>query len=176
MMFTRRHVLALGGGGLATLAGPRLVWAAATEVIEMRGTARGEHVWFKPQGLAITPGTTLRFVNRDWGNSHTATTYHPELFGRPRRIPADAAPWDSGFLLPNESFTVTLERPGVYDFYCLPHEMAGMVGRIVVGRPGEPGWEDASSENGDLPEAALAVFASAEDILAVGRIYAKGHT
>jgi hypothetical protein len=26
-----------------------------------------------------------------------------------------------------------------YDYYCMPHEAAGMVGRLVVGRPGGPG-------------------------------------
>ena len=174
-MWTRRHILALGGGGLATLAAPGLARAGGMEVIEMSGTARGEHVWFRPQGLAIAPGTTLRFVNRDAGNSHTATAYHPDLFGRPRRIPEGAMPWDSGFLLPDEAFEVTLERPGLYDYYCLPHEMAGMVGRIVVGQPGDDGWEDSSSESGDLPEAALAAFPSAEEILAAGRIEGEGH-
>jgi plastocyanin len=175
-MWTRRHVLALGGGGLVTLAAPPRARAATTEVIEMSGTARGEHVWFRPLGLAVAPGTTLRWMNRDGGNSHTATVYHPDLFGRPRRIPEGAQPWDSGFLLPDESFEVTLEQLGVYDYYCQPHEMAGMVGRIVVGRPGDPGWEDARGEPGDLPEAALAAFPPVEAILASGRVEAEGHT
>ena len=173
-MLRRRHILALGGGGLATLAAPRLVRAAtgsgATEVIEMRGTPRGERVWFAPQGLAVASGTTLRFINLDPGNSHTATVYHPDLFERPLRIPEGATPWDSGFLLPDETFEVTLGQPGVYDFYCLPHEMAGMVGRIVVGQPGDAGWQDASAEAGDLPEVALGAFPSAEEILAAGRV------
>ena len=175
-MGTRRHLLALGGGGLAILAAPGLAQAAGTEVIAMSGTARGEHVWFRPQGLAVLPGTTLRFVNRDPGNSHTSTAYHPDLFGRPRRIPEGATPWDSGFLLPDEAFEVTLERSGVYDYYCQPHEMAGMVGRIVVGEPDDPSWEDASSESGDLPEIALAAFPSVQAILASGRIEAEGHS
>lgn len=142
----------------------------------MSGTSRGEHVWFRPQGLAVSPGTTLRFVNRDPGNSHTATAYHPDLFDRPRRIPEGATPWDSGFLLPDETFEVTLEEPGVYDYYCLPHEMAGMVGRIVVGEPGDAGWEDEAADRGDLPEAALAAFPPIEDILAAGRVEVEGHT
>jgi plastocyanin len=171
-MLTRRHTLALGGGGLATLMAPKLVRAGSSrvEVIEMRGTARGERVWFAPQGLAVPRGTTLRFLNLDPGNSHTATTYHPDLFGRPLRIPEGAKPWDSGFLLPDEEFEVMLDQPGVYDFYCVPHEMAGMVGRIVVGQPGEAGWQDATSEAGDLPEVALDAFPSVDEILAEGRI------
>jgi plastocyanin len=175
-MWTRRHVLALGGGGLATLlAAPSLVRAASTEIIEMSGTTRGEHVWFRPQGLAVPPGTTLHFINRDSGNSHTTTAYHPDLYGRPRRIPDGASPWDSGFLLPEETFEVTLEQSGVYDFYCLPHEMAGMVGRIVVGQPGDLGWGDAASKAGDLPEAALAAFPPVEGILAAGHIEGESH-
>jgi plastocyanin len=139
-------------------------------VVEMLGTSRGERVWFAPQGLAVAPGTTLRFVNKDAGNSHTSTAYHPELYDRPRRIPPGAAPWDSGFLMPEESFEVTLEQPGVYDYYCLPHEMAGMVGRIVVGRPTDAGSEQASGDAGRLPEAALAAFPPVEKILAATRI------
>ena len=38
--------------------------------------------------------------------------------------------------MPGESFAVELTEPGVYDYYCIPHEHAGMVGRIVVGGPG----------------------------------------
>ncbi|HVG47690.1 MAG TPA: plastocyanin/azurin family copper-binding protein [Rubellimicrobium sp.] len=169
-MWTRRHLLALGGGGLAALAAPRLARAGAAEVIEMTGTARGEHVWFAPQGLAVASGTTLRWTNQDAGNSHTSTAYHPDVFGRPLRIPQGAAPWDSGLLLPGESFEVTLKAPGVYDYYCQPHEMAGMVGRIVVGEPGDNGWEDASSDAGDLPEMALGAFPTVGAILSAGRV------
>lgn len=170
MMPTRRDVLALGGGGLATLAVPSVVSAQATEVIEMRGTARGEHVWFSPQGLAVAPGTTIGFVNRDKGNSHTATAYHPELFGRAQRIPEAAEPWHSDFLLPGDSFEVTLQVPGVYDYYCVPHEMAAMVGRIVVGMPADAGWQGESVASEDLSAEVLTAFPAVQTILEKGRI------
>lgn len=175
-MWTRRRIMALGGGSFAALAVPHLVRAGTGRVVEMRGTSRGEHVWFAPRGLAVAPDTTLRWINSDRGNSHTATAYHPDLFGRSRRIPRGATPWDSKLLLPDESFEVTLERPGVYDYYCQPHEMAGMVGRIVVGRPADPGWEDASRKSGDLPDMALAAFPAVEDILAAGQVDAEDRT
>ncbi|MDF1609931.1 plastocyanin/azurin family copper-binding protein [Hoeflea sp. YIM 152468] len=170
MMLSRRKTLVLGGGAFAALVQPRLSSAAAREVIEMRGTARGEHIWFSPQGLAVAVGTTLRFVNRDPGNSHTATAYHESLYGRARRIPAAATPWDSDFLLPDEMFETTLNVPGVYDYYCIPHEMGGMLGRIVVGQPGDPGWEGPAADTGDLTPEALASLPSVEDILASGRV------
>lgn len=167
---SRRLVLALGGGALATLVSPARLRAGSVETVEMRGTARGERVWFEPRGLAVAPATTIRFVNRDPGNSHTATAYHPAILDRLRRIPKAAAPWDSGFLLPGESFDVMLAAPGVYDFYCQPHEPMGMVGRIVVGRPDGPGWEGPSADTVDLAEELLASLPAVGDILAAGRI------
>ncbi|MCV2890443.1 plastocyanin/azurin family copper-binding protein [Ruegeria aquimaris] len=175
MIRGRREFLMVGGGVIATLGFPRAVSAGRVEIIEMKGTARGEHVWFAPIGLAVEPGTALRFINRDPGNSHTATAYHPDIFSRHRRIPAKAAPWDSDFLLPDGSFEVTLTVPGVYDYYCVPHEMAGMVGRIVVGQPGTRGWEGPAGDSGDLEPEALAGFPSVEDILAQGRIAQEEH-
>src|SRR5207248_347887 len=59
--------------------------------------------------------------------------------GHSLRIPEAAIPWDSGFLVNRgDHFEVRLTVPGVYDYYCQPHEAAGMVGRIV-GRPVGPG-------------------------------------
>ena len=60
-------------------------------------------------------------------------------------------------------------RQGVYDYYCVPHEHAGMVGRIVVGKP--PAKELAISADPELtplPEAALQGFPSVEQIMAEG--------
>lgn len=171
MMVSRRALLAGGGGALVALSLPlRPAVAAEVVEIEMRGTARGERVWFAPQGIAVAPGTTVRFVNKDRGNSHTATTYHPDVLDRQLRIPEGAEPWDSDYLLPDESFEVTLTAPGVYDYYCQPHEMAGMVGRIVVGTPEDAGWSDAAPPSDDLEPEVLAAFPAVETILAEGRV------
>lgn len=170
MTLSRRLVLTLGGGALATLTMPARLVAAPVEVIEMRGSARGERVWFSPRGLAVPAGSPLRFVNRDKGNSHTSTAYHPALFDRKRRIPKAAQPWDSDYLLPDDSFEVTLIVPGVYDYYCLPHEMAGMTGRVVVGVPADPGWEGPSDDTTDLEPEALSSLPPVDEILAAGRV------
>lgn len=170
MSVRRRDLLVLGGGLFVTLGAPRMVRGAAPVVIEMSGTARGEKVWFDPIGIAIEPGTTLRFENHDRVNSHTSTSYHPDLFDRPLRIPKDAKPWDSGYLLPGESFELTLTEPGVYDYYCQPHEFAGMVGRIIVGTPDDAGWQPESEESGDIPEIALKALPKVDDILKEGKI------
>mgnify|MGYP000723994995 CR=1 FL=1 len=129
-----------------------------------------------PQGLLVEPGTTLRFINRDPGNSHTSTAYDPTVLDRQRRIPAGAVAWDSDFLMPDQQFDVTLTLSGVYDFYCQPHEHAGMVGRIVVGPPTLPGWQGPAPDSDDLPPLALAAFPKVADILSRTRIFAKEAT
>ena len=152
--------------------------AAALEVIEMRSDALGSHVWFDPIGLYVEPGTTVRWLLRQ--NVHTTTAYHPRNDKHSLRIPEGAMPWDSGYLVqPGEQFDVTLTVPGVYDYYCTPHEGAGMVGRIVVGNSRGPGaepfdyWVDKPGTDGwrVVPDAARAAFPSIARILAERRVH-----
>jgi len=172
-MVSRRSVLRIGGVLLAGLARPRLPLAGEPIEIRMLGNTDGSHVWFDPVGLRVEPGQTVRWVNLDPGNSHTATAYHPKNFERPQRIPEGAEPWNSDYLLPNESFACTLTVEGVYDFFCIPHEHAGMVGRIIVGRPGRSQAESSSAQaaGGEpIPEAALRAFPSVDEIMRRGMI------
>lgn len=176
MSMTRRGVMEAGGGFLAAfLIGPATAAAGQVVDIAMRGRPDGSHVWFDPIGIHVRPGDTIRWTNRDRGNSHTATSYHPDVLGRPLRIPAGAKPWNSDYLLPGESFSVTLTVEGVYDYYCIPHEHAGMVGRIVVGKPGAAVPADSPAKAGltPLPEAALAAFPPVEEIMARGIVKPK---
>jgi plastocyanin len=174
-MITRRSALVCGGAVLAALLiPPGRVTASEVIGISMMGNAGGSHVWFDPVGIHVMPGQTLRWTNRDPGNSHTVTAYHPTLFQRPRRIPSEAAPWDSDYLLPAESFEIPLSVEGVYDYYCVPHEHAGMVGRIVVGRPDNSEPFEASGDGLEaLPEVALANLPSVDRILAEGQVTSR---
>ena len=105
----------------------------------MQSDDLGTQVAFEPVGLLIQPGQTVRWRNAG-NNVHTTTAYHPDNDDHPLRIPETAPPWDSGYLVnPGDQFEVTLTVEGVYDYFCAPHEIAGMVGRIVVGRPAGPG-------------------------------------
>lgn len=135
---TRRELLEAGGLWLAGLAVPRSGHAAGPVEIHMMSDPLGTTVWFDPIGIRIEPGQTVRWIVHS--NVHTTTAYHPRNDGHSLRIPEGAEPWDSKFLVnPGNHFEVTLRVPGVYDYFCMPHEAAGMVGRIVVGRPGGPG-------------------------------------
>jgi plastocyanin len=136
MDVSRRHVLALGGAAIAASHLSRFAEAAGAVEVVMRGDTLGSEVWFDPKGLLVGPGTTVTWRNDDRANSHTATAFHPANRDHPLRIPVGAEPWNSDYLLPGMTFAVTLTVPGVYDYFCIPHEMAGMVGRIVVMAPG----------------------------------------
>ncbi len=137
---TRRELLRAGLPLAAALVAPRRARSAPEVEIRMRSDARGERVGFDPVGLAVEPGTVVRWVLDSPGNPHTTTAYHPRNARHSLRIPPGAEPWDSGFLVnPGDRFAVRLAVEGVYDYFCLPHEAAGMVGRIVVGRPSGPG-------------------------------------
>lgn len=169
MIFTRREILGAGGSLAAALCLPGLA-ARADGVVEIRMQGRddGSHVWFDPIGVLVKPGQTVRWTNLNEGNSHTTTAYSPANFDRPLRIPKAAKSWDSDYLLPNETFSITFTEKGVYDYYCIPHEHAGMVGRIIVGGPEPHGWMEVAGANGDLPDVALQAFPSVEDIVQKG--------
>ena len=172
MTATRRDVLKVGGGILAGLGVPAVVASGPVD-IRMQGNADGSHVWFDPVGLRVAPGQTIRWINVDPGNSHTATAYHPRNLERPLRIPETAEPWNSDYLLPDESFWVTLTVEGVYDFFCIPHEHAGMVGRIIVGQPGRSPADSLSAQaaGGEpIPEIALRAFPPIDEIMRRGII------
>jgi plastocyanin len=170
-MATRRQILHAGGAFLAGLALPWLVRSSsaadAVEVI-MHGKPDGSHVWFDPIGILIEPGQVVRWVNRDPGNSHTATAYHPANDAHAQRIPKAAKPWDSDYLLPDESFELRFTVEGTYDYYCIPHEHAGMVGRIIVGRPGPA---PAQSPSSPVPDIALKMFPSVDSIVRQKRVH-----
>lgn len=153
----------------------------------MRSASGGANVWFEPVGLRLEPGSTVRWVV-DRG-VHTSTAYHPEKGDLPLRIPEGAEPWDSGHLAgPGEFHEQTFRREGVYDYFCRPHEAAGMVGRIVVARRDRtshlelPGWDGGARERElqprsrdgsgepDLPRAARTAFPSVSRILEERRV------
>ncbi|HET7621572.1 MAG TPA: plastocyanin/azurin family copper-binding protein [Gemmatimonadaceae bacterium] len=177
---SRREFLVVGGMALVGFgfAPDRRAPATALEVIEMRSDVAGSRVWFDPIGLLVVPGTTIRWIVRQ--NVHTTTAYHPRNDNHPLRIPDGAVPWDSGFLVnPGDHFDVTLTVPGVYDYYCMPHEAAGMVGRIIVGKPLGPGSEPfdywagrpGTEEWHHVPDAARKTFPSVARILAEHRVH-----
>lgn len=167
-MQSRRAFIMSGAPVLAGLILPRNAIAAPNvHTITMESDTLGSAVWFDPIGLHVQAGDTIRWVIRS--NVHTVAAYHPDN-DHALRIPAAAAPWNSGYLVnPGDAFELTLTEAGVYDYYCEPHEFSGMVGRIVVGPVGE-----ASTDWTDVPAVARRAFPAVAEILAKGEVHISG--
>ena len=94
---------------------------------------------FQPATLTISAGESITWVN-DSDEAHTVTAFEESF-------PAGAEYFSSGgssseaeanellpdeLIEPGESFEVTLEEPGTYSYYCIPHRTDQMRGMIVV--------------------------------------------
>jgi len=180
-MLSRRTLITASGTAAAGALLPHgwYVALAATEVIDvrMRSDEQGGMVHFDPIGVLLQPGQRVRWTCE--ANVHTTTAYHPQNANHSLRIPADARPWDSRYLLPGKIFEIELIVGGVYDYFCTPHEAAGMVGRLIVGKPAGPGALPFDYFIADpqqrgwrrVPKLAQAAFPKIDEILAAGAVH-----
>lgn len=72
-----------------------------------------------PQGITVSPGTTVTWTNRD-PTSHTVTSSSTP--------PGQAL--NSGFLAQGGTFSFTFTVPGSYEYHCDPHPF--MTGTVTV--------------------------------------------
>ena len=93
---------------------PRFAYAA-----EVQMGSEGNLV-FSPSEVSINVGDSVTFTNGDLPPHNMVVSDHPEL-SHP----------DLAFV-GGESFTVTFDDPGDYEFQCEPHAGAGMKGVVHV--------------------------------------------
>lgn len=87
---------------------------------------------YVPAQLTIKVGETVTWRNRSTID-HTVTGDPAKVLNRANvRLPAGAAPWDSGAIAAGTSWSRRFDVPGEYRYCCLPHELAGMVGTLLV--------------------------------------------
>ena len=123
---------------------------------------------FEPKGLHVAPGTTIRFLLEGRIEAHDVVAYHPDN-GGPLRIPEGAEAFRSPMLREiGEYFDLTLTIPGVYDYYCGPHESMKMVGRIIVGDPAVVLAQRLEPFDGLKHKVLARAFPSVENILEQG--------
>lgn len=96
--------------------------------------AMTERLRFVPDTIRIRAGQAVRWTN---GSNivHTVTD-DPRLarHAGDGRLPPGAAPFSSGNVQPGASYVHRFRVPGVYHYFCIPHELDGMVAVIVVER------------------------------------------
>lgn len=103
-------------------------------VVLMGGPTSAELAFIRDR-VRVRPGETITWELQSSG--HTATAYHPDTNNAyPSRIPEGATPFDSPLLFnKGDTYAFTFKVEGVYNYFCRPHEGAGMVGIVVVGNP-----------------------------------------
>src|SRR5215210_5057840 len=118
------------------VAGPLLLASCSknSDAVTMNGAHR-----FTPDEITVKVGEPVTFTN-EGGEAHTVTAYGD-------RIPEGAEYFSSGglasesqardniaeaLITEGDSYEVTLETPGTYEYFCIPHEQQGMKGTIVV--------------------------------------------
>ncbi len=95
-------------------------FAAEHKVLMLNYGTDGSMV-FEPSYVKAEPGDTITFVPQN--SSHYVQSY---------AVPEGVTPWKGKL---DEAFTVTVEKEGVYLYYCPPHLMMAMIGVIQVGEP-----------------------------------------
>jgi len=110
--------------------------------------ASGDHdvgmtqVSFRPEQLTVDAGTTVTFRNTS-SHGHTVTAFqgaYPEdaeyfASGEYGSQEEAEAAWENdngGVLTQGDTYERRFEIPGQYDYYCIPHLDAEMVGTIEV--------------------------------------------
>lgn len=107
----------------------------------------GEY-YFDPIGLHVQPGDTIQWTIES--GSHNTVSYD-------ERIPESAETWNTE-IISDGSHELVAETEGTYDYYCMPHQTLGMIGRFVVGEPSGPA-EGSTPDHGDVPESSAIVEA-----------------
>ena len=83
---------------------------------------------FSPSSLSVSAGETVTFKNNA-GFPHNVVFDEDAV---PGGINADSLSHEEYFNAPGETYDVTFSKAGTYEYYCEPHQGAGMAGKIVV--------------------------------------------
>src|SRR5471030_2628187 len=128
-MTTNRRIftqgLAVLGFGMGT---PALAQAKTVEV----AMKQSPKMLFVPAVANIKSGDTVHWTNA-YSTSHTVT-FDPAMAATPANValPDGVAPFDSGNIEEDGSFSHTFTVKGTYKYVCKYHEAMGMVGTVIV--------------------------------------------
>ncbi|MFB6176791.1 MAG: plastocyanin/azurin family copper-binding protein, partial [Halobaculum sp.] len=99
-------------------------------------------VKFAPKSVTVSVGDTVAFVHSA-GEAHTVFAYEDKLpegasywasggFGSESAAKTGWEEKKKGGVVGGQAYVHTFETAGEHGYYCAPHEMAGMVGTVVV--------------------------------------------
>lgn len=131
-----------GGGGGDSDGGDGTDGESSDGRVETSTVDMTDELTFEPKDITVSPGTTVTWENVGT-IGHTVTAYEDD-------IPDDAEYFASGGFdteqaardayndsgggnIPgDESYEHTFETEGEYQYFCIPHELSGMVGSVKV--------------------------------------------
>jgi plastocyanin len=128
-MTTNRRAFTQGLAVLGiSVATPALAQAKTVEV----AMKQSPKMLFVPGTVTIKSGDTVHWTNA-YSTTHTVT-FDPAKAATPGNaaVPEGVAPFDSGNIEEDGSFSHTFTVKGTYKYVCTLHEAMGMVGTIVV--------------------------------------------
>ncbi len=112
--------------------------ADASPVAIVRMTATDQ---FVPSKLTIHQGERVRWINASQ-TVHTATDDPTRAaYAGDATLPKGASAFSSGYVRSGRSYSHVFTVPGVYRYFCIPHETVGMVGTITVLGAGASGTQ-----------------------------------
>ena len=110
------------------IASPALA-AGKTVEVSMKNNPTGV---FVPASVSISVGDTVKWTNP--GIITHTVTFDPAQAATPANValPAGVAPFDSGNMEEEATFSHTFTVKGTYKYVCKMHEAMGMVGTVIV--------------------------------------------
>lgn len=174
---TRRRFLRGVAGGTAIVSTSEVGSAQGQQTVEMT-----DSLVYDPDSVTVAPGTTVVWQNVG-AVGHSVTAYEDEIPGEAEYFASgdfdseqaarDAYP--EGEIGGGEQYEHTFDVEGAYEYFCIPHESAGMVGTIEVGEGG--GGGDRGGELPSVPNSArtlgIATVSALATVLALAYFFLK---
>lgn len=131
----REFLCAVGATTVAGLAG-----CSGRDAAGPREVAMTDDFTFEPTTVSIDVGATVTWRNAGRVD-HTVTAYADDIppeadyfaSGGFDSESAARSKMSAGLIGPDESYTHAFDVAGRYEYFCIPHESAGMTGTVRVG-------------------------------------------
>ncbi|HKJ41645.1 MAG TPA: plastocyanin/azurin family copper-binding protein [Sunxiuqinia sp.] len=127
MLFLFRSVVLASLIVLVTVNSSYAAGKTAVDTVKMTNNAQ-----FLPGKLTITQGNRVVWINTS-DLVHTVTCDRQQAIkAKDVALPDNAKAFDSGKLNPGNMYSKEFSTPGIYRYFCIPHEALGMTGEIIV--------------------------------------------
>jgi len=108
---------------------PKVFAQGKTVEVAMKQGAKSQ---FDPETVTIAAGDSVKWTNS--GYITHSVTFDPKMASKQGAValPSGVAPFDSGDIEEDGTFTHTFSVKGTYKYVCKFHEAMGMIGTVIV--------------------------------------------